>query len=140
MLVCKFGNILSIAIMASCARTHFTCFKCQKEDIHGYDKLTMHLRHQHGLKTSGKSSSAIICSQNGCKQEFYSWNNYRYHVLVCEVAQAAVQLAVDGINDEPNDMEIDEEIDRSIPSPPQSPFSPQQAADIPPENIKTSLN
>jgi hypothetical protein len=51
----------------------FTCFRCFRFTlVHGdFKDLTKHILHFHGLNTSGKSSSLVVCSQNGCQDKFF---------------------------------------------------------------------
>ena len=91
----------------------FTCFRCFTL-VHGdFKDLTKHIRQFHVLNTSGKSSSLLVCSQNGCQEKFFYWHQYRSHILACHLLTNNVvneQMRVLNLENElPGPMDFEEE-------------------------------
>lgn len=101
-------------------RTVFTCFKCARENvvtnIEEYRNLTLHFRHVHGiLSTSGKSIIPLVCNQNGCPLEFFSWSSYRHHLIHCQRPPVADERSnTPPVNPETNDASENQQNDSGI--------------------------
>lgn len=62
----------------------FSCFFCSEFVPGSYSSLTKHFRTKHLFKTSNSSRNNLVCGQNGCKEKFETFANFKYHLSVCE--------------------------------------------------------
>lgn len=65
-------------------REGFSCFVCSAFVPGNYANLTKHFKLKHLFKTSNHVHQLLICGQNGCKEKFQTFANFKYHLSVCE--------------------------------------------------------
>lgn len=65
-------------------REGFSCFVCSVFVPGNYANLTKHFKIKHLFKTSNHVHQLLICAQNGCKEKFQTFANFKYHLSVCE--------------------------------------------------------
>ena len=68
-------------------RRNFTCFICKCVIPGPYSSLVLHLKHLHGFKTSKIVNTSLVCGQNNCNAQFFSFKTYRYHLMNCEMVK-----------------------------------------------------